>query len=62
MTRRTKGPKRRAEAYGRSRGGAYEGLSGREIAYALADAYMAGYRSAARARRKPRPASHHETD
>jgi hypothetical protein len=55
MTRRTEGPKRRAQEYAYREAYKYEGLSGTEIAWALAAAWMAGYRSAARARRIDRP-------
>lgn len=48
--RRTDGPKRRAEAYARGKGNAAVYVP--QLRKLLADAWMAGYRSAARARRK----------
>lgn len=51
MSRRTKGPKRRAERYAAPLASIYEGTPGSDIAYAIAAGYMAGYRSAARARK-----------
>jgi hypothetical protein len=51
MTRRTKGPKRKAEAYARN----VACLPGGSLAPLLAAAWMAGYNAAARARRIDRP-------
>lgn len=58
MSRRTSGPKRRAEAYAqRTVLGAWDWAETQLIRRIAALAYMAGYRSAARARRNaPIPA------
>jgi hypothetical protein len=53
MTRRTEGPKRRAEKWADD--AIYRRTSDESMRQLLAAAYLAGYRSAARARRIERP-------
>lgn len=52
MARRTQGPKRRAERYGREMAKLIASTGGTIDKSDLARAYVAGYQSAARSRRK----------